>query len=158
MELTKLGLEQEIRQFMEDADKIYKQTGMPLLPCAITHLCIPFGFFCAGCYCYRQRQSRLKDLVKAFNNETLDKGFFLGFGCPNRYAGYALDLVPLEVRMDLPKRKKYCAMRYIDFVMPKTLPEPTVKAARCRTKRCHESSGFDSGCNDGGGWCGDGCC
>ena len=140
MELTKLGLEQEIRQFMKDAEKIYKQTRFPALPCAITHLCIPFGFLCAACYCERRQQSRLKDLVKAFNNKTLDKGIFLEFGCQNCYA---LDLVPLEVRMDLPKRKKYCAIHYIDFVMPKTLPEPIVRAPGCRSKRFHGSSGND---------------
>ena len=95
--LTKLGLEDKIRQLMEDAEKIYKRTGMPKCSYMITHFCIPFSYLCA-----RRRQSRLQDLVKAFNDETFDKGIiYLELGCQE-----------LTVWMNLPKRKDYCAKRH----------------------------------------------
>ena len=175
-ELMKLGLEDEIRDFMKDAEKIYKQTGFPLCPCVITHLCIPFGWVCAIYYCGRRRKSGLQDLVNAFNAETLDNGIFLEFSFARSVTRQVHPLVypRLEVKMNLPKRKEYCAKHYIDFVMPKTLPEPIIKAPGCRTTRYHGSSGYDGGTYGGGdygggdygggdygggdygGWCGDG--
>ena len=123
MELTKLGLEDEIRHFMIDAEKMYKQTGMPLCPCMI----IPCGFVCAFFYCARRRKSGLQEIVNAFNAKSLDKGIFLEFSFARSVTRQVHPLVPhrLEVRMNLPKRKEYCARHYIDFVTPETWPEPS---------------------------------
>ena len=120
-------MEHEIRQFMEDAEKIYQQTGMPLCPCLCCHFCIPFSPVCAIAYCSYRRKSRLQNLVKAFNTQTLDKGIFLEFSFARSVTRQVHPLVypRLEVKMNLPKRKEYCVRHYIDFVTPETLPEPS---------------------------------
>ena len=157
-------MEHEIRQFMEDAEKIYQQTGMPLCPCLCCHFCIPFSPVCAMAYCSYRRKSRLQNLVKAFNTQTLDKGIFLEFSFQSRSVVYARGrgqvhpIVPpgLDVRMNLPKRREYCAKHYIEFVMPETLPElqPIIQAPRYRQTRSY--GGFLGGGGGGGDYGGDG--
>ena len=129
-----MGIENEIRQFMEDVEKIYHQTGMPLFPCVCCHLCLPCSPFCAMAYCSYRRISRFENLVKAFNAKNLEKGIFLVFRSqattqyvrggqirPETILGMSSGL---EVRMNVPKRKEYCTQHCIEFVMPETLPEP----------------------------------
>ena len=69
--LTDMGIEQDLREFMEEAEKIYHETGMPMYPCVFHHFCLPFSPFCAIMYCTSRRKSRLEDLIKDFNQ---DKG------------------------------------------------------------------------------------
>ena len=135
-ELTKLGIEYEVRQFMEDAEEIYKQTGVPFCPCICCHFCIPGSPVCAMVYCEYRRKSRIQNLVKAFNSEYLEKGIFLELDPETWTYSYNArgrrvihPKVPaLDVKMNVPKRREYCTNNGIEFFTLETLIEPQPQA------------------------------
>ena len=40
--LSDMGFEEDLREFMEETEKIYHETGMPMIPCFLHHFCLPF--------------------------------------------------------------------------------------------------------------------
>ena len=69
--LTDMGIENDLREFFEESEKIFYETGMPMFPCVLHHFCLPFSPFCAMMYFANQRKSKLEELIKDFNK---DKG------------------------------------------------------------------------------------
>ena len=67
--LSDMGFEEDLREFMEKTEKIYHETGMPMIPCFLHHFCLPFSPICVLCYCQSRRKSRLEDIVEDFNKE-----------------------------------------------------------------------------------------
>ena len=61
-----MGLEQDIREFMDDTEKICKQTGAPMMPLMFCHLCIYFSPLCVKAICASRRQSKLIELVNKY--------------------------------------------------------------------------------------------
>ena len=72
--LTDMGIENDLREFFEGAEKIFHETGMPMFPCILHHFCLPFSPVCATMYFANQRKSKLEELIKDFNKDkgTLD--------------------------------------------------------------------------------------
>ena len=109
---------------MDDAEKIYHQTGVPLCPlflCNFSVLCfIPCCFLpnCTEEYCSSRRKSRLEKLFKDFNQKHEDKGISLIYGL--RVPGEKS--YGLIVQMNVLKREEYCAKNGITFKMPETIP------------------------------------
>lgn len=68
--LQALQLEEQVTQFMQEADEIYHSTGMPMCPCMICHFCIPFSPVCAMIICAQRRKSKLDQLVKDYNEKS----------------------------------------------------------------------------------------
>ena len=121
---------------MEDAEEIYKQTGVPFCPCICCHFCIPGSPVCAMVYCEYRRKSRIQNLVKAFNSESLEKGIFLELDPETWTYSYNArgrrvihPKVPaLDVKMNVPKRREYCTNNGIEFFTLETLIEPQPQA------------------------------
>ena len=67
--LSEMDMEQDLRAFIDETEKIFSETGMPMFPCLLHHFCLPFSPICAMMYCANQRKSRLEELVKDFNKE-----------------------------------------------------------------------------------------
>lgn len=130
-----MGLEQDLREFMEETEEIYHDTGMPMFPCTLHHFCLPFSPICALLYCMSKRKSKLEDIVKEFNKEkATSKGIYVKWN-DDYYASYEsrsqprrrrrpeVILVPvlkpgLDVKMNVPKRQEFCAKNGIPFIPP----------------------------------------
>ena len=134
---------------MDDAENIYHQTGSPLLPCMIFHVCIPCSPCCVMVYCDNRRSEKLRDLVKKFNAENLEKGIYLVLNTlprpsfneegnivyPQAYRPPGLD-----VKMNIPKTKQYCTQSGIDFEMVYFVGAPNTRQPHRVSRRRRRST------------------
>ena len=113
-----MGLENEVEHFLDEVEKIFEETGVPCFLYCLFGCCI--CAICARVHCSQRRISRIQDLVNDFNANNLEKGiFFDDFNNFDDFWG------AFYIRMDVVKRKEFCAKNGITFIMPETLTEMT---------------------------------
>ena len=67
--VKELDFEEDLRKLMTNVETVFYETGVPMFPCALFHLCIPFGPACFfGCNLIR-RKIKLDELIEKFNSE-----------------------------------------------------------------------------------------
>ena len=75
--IVHLELENDILEFMDKANKILHDTGMPIIPFAFCHALLPFSPICSAYICDYLRKTRLETLLHQFNDAIDEKGIFL---------------------------------------------------------------------------------
>ena len=111
-----MGLEKEVEHFLDEVEKIFEETGVPCFLYCLFGCCI--CAMCARKNCLHRRISRIQDLVNDFNANHLEKGiFFDDFDNFDNFWG------AFYIRMDVVKRKEFCAKNGITFTMPETWTE-----------------------------------
>ena len=162
--LIHFGVEPDIRKLMEDAEDIYRQTGVPLCPCCLFFpcgmiVCLPFCWIFALIRCTEQRESSLEKLAMDFNKEHKHEGVSLKFEDNGTIP------IGLYVHLNVPKRREYCVLNGIAFQMPPIIPypQPIIVPKSRRSGRSSwgfggggDGCGGDGGGGDGGGGCGGG--
>ena len=114
--MTDLGIEYELKQFMQACDDIFHKTGMPMFPCLCHHFCLPFSPVCAALYCASKRKSELDEVLRSFNAEVAQpKGIFLqwndAFQFLNGGRSLSMESPGLEVWINVIKRAQICLER-----------------------------------------------
>ncbi len=145
MQVTNLGIQCELKDLMTKCEFIFRETGLPALPCLFHHLCIPCSPVCAANHCRNQRKMRLDEAIRIFNQAiaqprgifvqwnndyntyTYNQNFFGTVTLPRQANLRAIAVLKpgLEVWINIQVRRKFCQQNGLVFEEPTTLAPST---------------------------------